>query len=77
MMKNLRRLYCVANKKFLSEDGEILHCSSQDTYQQRKKPQVTSSNSKDAIISSAAQGIVEYNNKLAPLILCGKQKAFV
>jgi hypothetical protein len=38
-------------KSFLSKDFEILNRSSQYTYQQRKKQQVASTNSKDANIS--------------------------
>jgi hypothetical protein len=37
MRKKYRRLYCVPNNKFSSEDNEILYRSSQDIYQQRKE----------------------------------------
>ncbi len=39
----------LCQKKLSSKNDEILYRSSQDKYQQRKKPEVTSSNSKDAI----------------------------
>ncbi len=49
--EKLAPLYLAPNKKLSSENGEISYRSSQDTYSQRKKNQVTSSYVKDAIIS--------------------------